>query len=403
MDSQGKSVPQHPGRDQIITHNAETLSPSLNAPRTSTNIPKEYSRKKLILGLSKSLLFFLFVLVVLISGLSVSLERLAFDLFENPYGALLVFALIFGMFEGILTFPLKWYSGYILEHRYGLSNQTVGRWLWESFKGVLVSLVIAVPVLLLFYYVLRTYGSSWWIPLGLILFVFSVLLSRIAPVLIFPLFYKFKPLEEGELKERILTLARDVGMSVEGVFVFDMSKNTKKANAAFTGIGKSKRIILGDTLVANFTDEEIETVFAHELGHFKLRHIWVMMLTGMVTVFVGLAVAAQLYETSLRWFGFEEIDRIAALPLLGIWLGLCSLATTPVHNAISRALERAADAFAVQLTRNGEAFMHALKKLAAVNLADPDPHPAVEFLFHSHPSIQKRIERIKIISSERTR
>ncbi|MBM4170156.1 MAG: M48 family metallopeptidase [Ignavibacteria bacterium] len=399
MDSQGNSAPQHGGSDHINAHPAEAVSPDQTMAERQRKISTQYSRRKLLLGLSQSLLLFFFLFAMLVSGVSVSLERLAFNLIDQPYGALLAFALLFGILEGALAFPMRWYSGYVLEHRYGLSNQSIGRWLWESLKGTGVSAVLAVPILLVFYYVLRTYGSSWWIPLGFVLFLFSILLSRIAPVLIFPLFYKFQPLQDGALRERILALTRAVGMRVEGVFVFDMSKNTKKANAAFTGIGKSKRIILGDTLIANFTDEEIETVFAHELGHFKLRHVWVMMVTGMVTVFVGLWIASRLYETSLGWFGFDAIDRIAALPLLGIWLGLYSLVTTPVNNLLSRALERAADTFAVRLTRNGEALVHALQKLGAVNLADPNPHPAIEFFFYSHPSIQKRVERIKTMSA----
>jgi len=399
MAYQDKTALDHPGRDVNTVQAEEAVSPNPKSPKSSRNLPKEYSRQKLILGLSQSILFFLFALAVLLTGISVDFERMAFEVSAHPYGALLVFALIFGISEGLLTIPLRWYSGYALEHRYGLSNQSIGRWMWESLKGSVVSMILAVPVLLALYYALRTFGSLWWFPLGVALFFFSVLLSRIAPVLIFPLFYKFKPLQEGELKVRILELARKVGMRVEGVFVFDMSKNTKKANAAFTGIGKSKRIILGDTLVSNFTDDEIETIFAHELGHFKLRHIWIMMATGMVTVFLGLAIAAQVYDASLGWFGFNSIDRIAALPLLGIWLGIYSLVTSPLSNIFSRAMERSADAFAIRLTSNAEAFVSALQKLAKVNLADPNPHPVVEFLFHSHPSIQKRIEIIRHNSS----
>ncbi|MEX2088205.1 MAG: M48 family metalloprotease, partial [Bacteroidota bacterium] len=186
-----------------------------------------------------------------------------------------------------------------------------------------------------------------------------------------------------------------IGMPVEGVFVFDMSRNTKKANAAFTGIGKSRRIILGDTLVANFTDEEIETVFAHELGHYKLRHVWVMMAFGTVSSFLGLYGTALVYKTSLGWFGFTTPDEIAALPLLGLWLGVYSLLTNPLSNMLSRAHEYAADRFAVQLSGKTRAFQNALTKLAKVNLADPSPHPLVEFLFHSHPSIEKRIRSVE--------
>ncbi|HLF20171.1 MAG TPA: M48 family metalloprotease, partial [Bacteroidota bacterium] len=194
------------------------------------------------------------------------------------------------------------------------------------------------------------------------------------------------------LKTRIMRLCEKVGVSVEGILVFDMSKNTKKANAAFTGIGKSKRIILGDTLVANFTDDEIESVFAHELGHYKLRHVWMMIAVGTVSSFLGLFLTASLYAMSLAWFGFTAVDQLAALPLLAIGLGIYSLVTSPLSNMLSRAHERAADEYALRTTGNKESFINAMQKLAKLNLADTAPHPLIEFLFYSHPSIEKRIQ-----------
>jgi STE24 endopeptidase len=266
--------------------------------------------------------------------------------------------------------------------------------MWEGLKGFLVSIPISVPLLLALFFCLKSFGSMWWLPVGSVLFFLSVVLARLAPVLIFPLFYTFKPLPDGELKSTILRLCQSVGMSVEGVYVFDMSKNTKKANAAFTGIGKSKRILLGDTLVANFRDDEIETVFAHELGHYKLRHLWTMLAVGTVSSFLGLYLTAKAYELSLPWFGFASLDQLAALPLLALWLGVYSLLASPLSNAISRSHERAADRYAITLTNNGEAFANALHKLARINLADVSPHPVIEFLFHSHPSIEKRVRAL---------
>lgn len=356
---------------------------------------KPYNRTKLTIGLIQTFLFFGFTIFILVSGLSVWVEQTSLSLISHPYGALLLFALLFGLAEAVLSFPLKWYSGYILEHKYNLSNQSFLQWMWENVKGWGVSIPIAVPILLALFYFLRAFGSNWWIPLGIVLFLFSVIMARLAPVLIFPLFYKFKPVDEGELREKILGLCRRVGMEVRGVFVFDMSKNTKKANAAFTGIGKSKRIILGDNLAANFTDDEIEVVFAHELGHFKMKHIWIMMLVGTISIFAGLYAAAQMYEFSLGWFGFTSIDTIAALPLLGIWLGLYSLITSPLGNILSRKFEYAADRYAIDLTKKGDSLVSSLRKLSNINLADTNPHPLVEFLFHSHPSIEKRIRQIQ--------
>ena len=392
---------------QQVSHDAvdppaqQTRQTKISAPsENTTSDAKRYARIRLQLSLVGAVVYFLFSIVLLASGATRVVEQAVRQYIANDYLVVLAFTAALGLAESILTLPLQYYSGFYLEHKYNLSNQTLWRWIWEGLKGLLVSIPIAVPLVLAFYYCLRSFGSLWWLPVGSLLFVLSVVLARLGPVLIFPLFYKFQPLPEGELRSKILGLCRSVGMSVQGVFVFDMSKNTKKANAAFAGIGRSKRIILGDTLVANFRDEEIETVFAHELGHYKLRHIMVMMALGTLSSFLGLYLTAVLYESSLTWFGFTSIAQIAALPLLAVWLGIYSLVTAPLTNMVSRSHERAADRFAVRLTGNAEAFGNALRKLAAINLADVSPHPVVEFLFHSHPSIEKRIRSLGLAGGQ---
>lgn len=384
-------------RPETPTVAASASSSSNQNPSTEqfTAKAKEYSRIKIWLGIASTLLFFVFVLTVVLTGASVKLEEFARVLVSNDYLVLLLFTMAFGALQAIVSFPLGYYSGFYLEHKFQLSNQTFLHWIWEGVKGMLVGIPIGMPVLLAFYFCLRNFQGLWWLPVGAVLFFVSVVLTRLAPTLIFPLFFKFKPVADGALRDRILALCGKVGMNVEGVFVFNMSKNTKKANAAFAGIGKSKRIILGDTLVANFTDEEIETVFAHELGHYKLRHISKMMIIGTASTFLGLYITALLYETSLSWFGFSSIDRIAALPLLTLWLGLYSIVTGPLTNALSRAHERQADQYAIKLTANKQAFTNALRKLAKTNLADIAPHPLVEILFYSHPSIEKRVRLVE--------
>jgi STE24 endopeptidase len=350
---------------------------------------------KITLGIVGAGLYVLLTFLLVASGATSRIEAAVRGVSQNDYIALLLFVAVLGLFETVVSAPLKYYSGFHLEHKYHLSAQRFRAWVWVGMKGMFVGLMIGLPVLLAFYYCLKTFGDLWWLPVGVLLFLLSVVLARLAPVLIFPLFYKFRPLEDGKLRDRILAQCHTVGMSVKGLFVFDLSKNTKKANAAFTGIGKSKRIILGDTLIANFTDDEIETVFAHELGHHKLKHIWVMLLAGAINSFLGLFVAAELYRASLSWFGFSSLDQLAALPLLSLWLGAYSLVAGPLSNMLSRSHERAADRYAVSMSGNKEAFTNALRKLAAINLADTSPHPLVEFLFHSHPSIEKRIRAVE--------
>jgi len=384
-------------------HSSASVSPETNFPsqlsdtQNGVATARRYSRTKMWLGAVGTAFFFTLTLLFVTTGLSKGLDAYIRGLVSNDYLVLLSFAMIVGIVETILAAPLSYYSGYFLEHKYRLSNQSFLGWLGEGLKGVAVSLPLALPILVFFFYCLRTFGTFWWLPVGAILFLVTVVLARLAPVLIFPLFYRFVPIQDGTLKEKILSLCARVGIRVEGIFTFDLSKTTKKANAAFTGIGKSKRIVLGDTLVQNFSDDEIETIFAHELGHYKMRHGWVMLAIGTLSSFLGLFLTAQAYSISLSWFGFVRPDQVAALPLLTLWLGVYSLVSSPLSNHVSRANEYAADRYAVRTTLNKEAFMNALQKLARMNLAETSPPPIVEFLFHSHPSIEKRILAIEVL------
>jgi STE24 endopeptidase len=361
----------------------------------STGQAKAYNRLKLVIGIVSSALTFLVLGILVVSGYSRTLAEWAMMSTSYTYVALLLFTAVIASIEFAVTLPLSFYSGYVVEHRFNLSNQSLGRWAWEHTKGVLVSAPIAVAIVVMLYLCLDHFGELWWLVLGAVLTVFSVLLARLAPVLLLPLFYKFVPLEDGSLKRRIVNLCRCAALRFEGVYTFDMSKNTKKANAGLTGIGKAKRIILGDTLVREFTEEEIETVFAHELGHYVHRHILISIFVGTVSTFAGLSVAARLYRWSLPAAGFGNLTDLGALPVLALWLSLFALVTTPLGNMLSRRHERQADVYAVETTHNAPAFASALRKLASQNLADPEPHPLVEFLFYSHPSIVHRLRRIE--------
>jgi STE24 endopeptidase len=304
---------------------------------------------------------------------------------------------VLGLVQSLVTLPLGFFSGYYIEHKYNLSNQTVWRWAWERLKGMLVGLPIVIGVLCFLYYCLNVYGALWWLPVSIGLTFLSVVLARIAPVIVLPLFYKLTPLEDGSLRERILNLCASAGVTIEGIFSFNLSKNTKKANAAFAGIGRAKRIIMGDTLLKEFTEDEIETVFAHELGHYTHHHIRIGIAISILSTFLGLYITSALHSWSLSTFGFSSITELAALPLLGLWLALFGLVTSPVGNSISRRHERQADTYAVQKTGKKEAFASGLRKLGSMNLADADPHPLVEFLFYSHPSIANRIRMVEAL------
>jgi len=356
---------------------------------------KTYARLKLATGVAASVVLFLFLLAVTASGWSSDLERWARSMTPNPYLALVIFAASLWAAQTTVAAPFTFFSGFVLEHRFRLSNRSFAGWIWDHVKGLLVTLPIAGILGIAAYLCLEWFGDDWWLPVGALLTLTSVVMAGIAPVLIFPLFYTFSPLAEGSLRLRIAELCTRARLRFEGIFTFNLSKTTRKANAGFAGIGRSKRIVLGDTLVREFSDDEIETVVAHELGHYVHRHILVGLLVGAVSSFLGLFLASRAYAWSLSWFSFSSVTEFAALPLLALWLAAFGLVTTPLGNMLSRHHERQADAYAVRLTGRPDAFASALRKLGATNLADPYPHPLVEFLLYSHPSLSRRLRAVE--------
>ena len=360
---------------------------------------KEYNNIKLALGIGEAVLTFVLLLLFIALGYSLGLQIYLSDYILNRYLLFLAFVLVIGIASSVIFFPLSYYKDFYLEHKYDLSNQTFWKWIWEDLKGVLVSTVIGVPILLFFYYSLNTFGNLWWLPFAIILFIVSVVLAQVVPVLIMPLFYKITPLEDEELKERIKILAQDAGIKVENVYKFNMSKNTKKANAAFTGLGKTKRILLGDTLLDSYSKDQIETVIAHELGHYRKKHIIKNLIIGTVSSFLTLFLMAILYDNSLNWFGFHSIKQISALPLLALWGMLIGLIQSPLGNILSRKFEYEADQYAIASTKKPLSFISTLEKLTEQNLGDKEPHPFVEWFFYSHPSIKNRIKAIEKYST----
>ncbi len=354
-------------------------------------LAKKYEKIKLSVGITESVISFILLFLFVLLGYSKRLEIFAFQYTSNAYIALVYFGLIIGFASSVLSFPVDYFFGFRLEHKFGLSNLTFWGWIKEKLKAAIVGAVIGAPIAFLFYWLISSY-ENWWFYLACIVWGYSVLLAQIAPVLIMPIFYKFKPIENEGLKEKILTLCNKVGFKVKGVYTFDMSKTTKKANAAFTGMGKTKRIILGDTLIENFTEDEIETVFAHELGHYKKGHIRKNIFFSVFATFAGLFIMSKLYIWLLPKFGFQYPWEIGALPLLALIATVFSFITSPIGAALSRKFEFEADRFAIDTTHNFDAFKSTMEKLAEQNLADDEPNKLVEFWFRSHPSIKRRIE-----------
>jgi STE24 endopeptidase len=361
---------------------------------------KKYNNLKLVLGISEGVASFILLLLFVWLGLSLRLQNFLSDYFISQYLLFIVFVLVVGLVSSVIFSPLNYYRGFYLEHKYELSNQTFFKWIFENLKSLAVSLVIGIPLLLIFFYALNAYGNFWWLPFAIILFVISVILAQIVPVVILPLFFKVTPLEDEILKEKIKKLAVDAGIKIENIYKFNMSKNTKKANAAFTGLGKTKRILLGDTLLDNYNQDQIETVIAHELGHYKKRHIIKNIVFGTASSFLTLFIIALLYHISISWFGFNSIVQIAAMPVLALWAMLIGVIQTPLGNILSRKYEYEADRYSIESTHKPYSFISTLEKLTDQNLGDKDPHPFIEWFFYSHPSINNRITAIKYFSQE---
>jgi STE24 endopeptidase len=248
---------------------------------------------------------------------------------------------------------------------------------------------------------LRTAPDTWWLLTAGFLLLFNVLLANLAPVLLFPIFYKFSPLNEehADLQERLIRLAKRAGTNVEGVYKFDMSRRTKSANAGLTGLGNTRRIILGDTLLEEFSPDEIETVLAHELGHQKNRDIPLGMAVQTIMTLGGLYLTSLGLSWGISQFGFGSISDIAALPLFALFMGAYGLLVMPLSNGFSRWREWLADDFALHLTGKGEAYASALTRLSNQNLAEVNPDPWVEFLLSSHPALEKRIRNANLYQS----
>ncbi|MFL5696307.1 MAG: M48 family metallopeptidase, partial [Ktedonobacteraceae bacterium] len=309
-----------------------------------------------------------------------------------PLQVLLYFLVLMLGYE-VLTAPLAYYGGFVLPHRYGLSTMTLPAWLADLFKGLVLSLILEALAVEVIYLLLATQPQTWWLWTALILLFFTVIMANLAPVLILPIFYKFTPLPEGELTRRLLALAERAHTRVRGVFSMQMSRKTTAANAALMGLGNTRRIVLGDTMLDRYTPDEIEVVLAHELGHHVHHDLWKLIISQSILTLGGL----YLVNLALHWaldtqHYYLGLADPAIMPFLLLVTAIFGLVVMPISNGLSRAVEYQADEYALQTTKMIGAFKSAMTRLANQNLADIEPSPLIEFLFHDHPAISKRLK-----------
>jgi STE24 endopeptidase len=366
---------------------------------------KEYARIRRRLLLVDLALGGVFVLAWLFSGASLWLRNQVvgwvgqYPLWVSSLLTVALYAAVFGVIYGLLDAPLSYYSGFVLPHRYGLSVQTFRAWLWDQVKGAAIGGILGLVLLEVMYALLRASPDWWWLWTALVILFLTVILSNLSPVLIFPLFYKFTPLDDEELVARLTRLAERAGARVRGVYRFDMSSKTVEANAAVVGLGNTRRIILGDTLLANFSPDEIETVLAHELGHHVQGDLGKGILVQSGLTLGGLWMASLILRWGVTAFGFGDIADVAAMPLLALAMGVFGLITMPLGNTYSRWRESMADCYALETTRKPQAFATAMTRLADQNLSEADPERWVEVLLYSHPAIRRRVAMAKAFDS----
>jgi STE24 endopeptidase len=366
---------------------------------------KRYNKLQRWLSLSDTIIGFLLLVVLLVTGWTGTLRDWSYQGAKQHYFvAVFLYVLMYSVIAKLLSSPFD-FTGFRLEHRYHLSNQKLRSWLWDECKGWLVSLVLGTIMVELVYGIISIAPRRWWIIAWAVFTGLFLLMAQLAPVILMPIFYKFEPLANDNLRDRLTKLGERAGTRVRGVYEWKLSEKSNKANAALTGLGSTRRIILADTLLQNYSDDEIEAILAHELGHHVHKHILKGIVTQVGITFVGFWLINVVLHFVLAKGWFPALDPrlydFANLPLIVLVATILGFLLMPALNAMSRHHERQADRYAWENTPAIEPFITSMQKLADQNLAEREPPKWIEWLFHSHPSIGKRIAAANEWASKR--
>jgi STE24 endopeptidase len=334
----------------------------------------------------------LVLLIVLFSGVL----PWAFDLSRTQFGnsawAMAGFIFAVGFILTLPGLPLNWFEQFRLEARFGFNTTTQKTWWLDRVKGFLLALVLGYPLLVLVLKFVEWTGNWWWLWAWGALLAFQLVMMVLAPVLILPLFNKFTPLPEGSLRERLVKLAERTRFRAKSIQVMDGSKRSRHSNAFFTGFGRFRKIVLFDTLIAQLAEPELEAVLAHEIGHYKKKHIIKMLVWSALSSLVGFYAISVLarQEWFYRAFGFEPGSIVPALLLFGLLAGVVTFWFSPLAHAWSRRYEYQADAFAAKVMEESRSLIGALRKLTEKNLSNLTPHPIYSAFYYSHPTLLER-------------
>ncbi|MBL9125267.1 MAG: M48 family metallopeptidase [Planctomycetaceae bacterium] len=373
---------------------SDTAPPAGEMSPTELAEAKRYGRAQLRCEIADQLLDLAYLLLFAVV-VAIPLDRwLEGFIASAPLRLLALFALV-TLGHELVSVPLSYYSGFVLEHRFGLSRLTAGRWVVRHLKQLALALVLGGVMFAGLYAIIWGVGAWWWLCAALIFFVVSVVLTQLMPVVFLPLFHKIERLDDAELMARMARLAAGTGLSIAGVYRLDLSNETTKANAMLAGLGQTRRVLLGDTLLAQFTPDEIEVILAHEVGHHVHRHIRKLIVAGAVASVAAFALCDGLVG---HWVNRQLGTTVgpAAWPVwtLPLVMGVVTaffMVLGPLQNALSRRFERQCDRYALERTGQREAYISAFHKLARLNKDDPEPSALEVFLFHSHPPIAERL------------
>ncbi len=376
-----------------------TTAETQTVPAKDSAEAREYNRVRRRLGVLDFLVGLAFLAILLATGWTFALRDLAYRAAGQRYALAVFFYVGMLLIIGkLLSFGSDYY-GFRLEHHYNLSNQKLRSWAWDEVKSFLVSLVLAVIVVELIYATIRVAPQNWWLIAWAVFIGLSVFFVQIAPIVLFPLFYKFQALENDDLRERLTRLCERAGTRVRGVYEWKLSEKSKKANAALTGLGATRRIILSDTLLEKYSGDEIEAILAHELGHHMHKHMLKGILVQVVVSLFGFWATAQVLHYAIEHLHlFDLLSDFANLPLLALVATVMSFVLLPGFNAYSRRNERQADDYCFRSIPSVEPFISSMDKLAEQNLAERNPSRWVEWFFHSHPAVSRRIRAAELFS-----
>jgi len=353
--------------------------------------PRSYQRGKNIFFFVGLFLDVALLGVLFFSGGSFALERFASSLSSNKFFVNLIYLACFSLGFYVIHFPINYFLDFVWEHKFNLSNQNFKNWLMDDLKKNALGLLLFLALFLVVYVFLERAPGTWWLGGGTVWILLSFVLAKLTPNVIIPMFYKYLPIENQALKEKIFKLFAQCNVSLKEVYAVDLSTKTKKVNAFFCGLGNNRRVVLSDTLLSQFSDEEIEIVVAHELGHYKHKDIMKLLLVNALLTFLGLYAVDRILQGALNYYPSLNIDHIAFFPIFLLGLVFFGLVFTPLTNATSRMFERQADRYSIEKTGKPNEFVSMINKIAQLNLAEVDPNIFIEIFLYDHPPIKKRI------------